>query len=310
LSIIIVIKNLVKSFGEIKALDGVNLDIEKGVIFGLLGPNGAGKTTLINCILGLIGYDSGEILVDGVHRNPSSVEFKNKIGIVPQELALYENLSAIDNLGFFGSLYSLRGSELSNRVKKLLELTGLYDRRNKRVSTYSGGMKRRLNLAIGLVHNPGIILMDEPTVGIDPQSRNLIYELVESLKKQGITILYTTHYMEEAERLCDRISIIDLGKIIVTGTLSELIEIVGTLDRIQIDLRGKILSNAFDNMFGDVQLDFDGSRLTLKTHHGRERLPEIMRKIGDSGFEITSATVFTPNLETVFLHLTGKELRD
>jgi ABC-2 type transport system ATP-binding protein len=152
--------------------------------------------------------------------------------------------------------------------------------------------------------------MDEPTVGIDPQSRNLIYELVESLKKQGITILYTTHYMEEAERLCSRISIIDLGKIIVTGTLSELIEIVGTLDRIQIDLRGKSLSNAFDNMFGDVQVDFDGSRLTLKTHHGRERLPEIMRKIGDFGFEITSATVFTPNLETVFLHLTGKELRD
>jgi ABC-2 type transport system ATP-binding protein len=144
LSAIIEIQNLVKSFGEIKALDGVNLDIEKGVIFGLLGPNGAGKTTLINCILGLIGYDSGEILVDGVHRNPSSVEFKNKIGIVPQELALYENLSAIDNLGFFGSLYGLRGSELSNRVKELLELTGLYDRRNKRVSTYSGGMKRRL----------------------------------------------------------------------------------------------------------------------------------------------------------------------
>lgn len=304
------VKNLVKHFGNVKALDGVNLTIEKGVIFGLLGPNGAGKTSFINCILGLIDYDNGEIYINGSKHQPSSIDFKRMIGIVPQELAIYENLSAIDNLYFFGSIYGLKGRHLKERAAELLKLTGLFERRKNKVATYSGGMKRRLNLAVGLIHNPEIILMDEPTVGIDPQSRNLIYELIRSLKEKGVTILYTTHYIEEAEHLCDRIAIIDLGKIVADGSLDELIKVVGSYDRIQIDFKKSVSCDAFQGIFENALIDVDGCRLNISTQNGRERLPEIMRKIENCGYEIMSATVISPNLETVFLHLTGKDLRD
>jgi len=304
------IKGLVKRYGSITAIDGVDLEINEKGVFGLLGPNGAGKTTLIGCILGLLDYESGSILIDGSQINPASIQFKQKIGIVPQEIALYDNLSGLSNLKFFGSLYGLSGQELDNRAKELLELIGLYDRRNHRVSTYSGGMKRRLNLAAGLIHKPEIILMDEPTVGIDPQSRNLIYELVDSLKAQGITILYTTHYMDEAERLCDRIAIIDLGRIIAQGTLEELIETTGGIDIIRMDLRRKISEDEIRQIVIDAEIELEDRKLVIKTRHGRERLPEFMHKMDEKGIEITSATILSPNLEMVFLHLTGKGLRD
>ena len=279
-------------------------------IFGLLGPNGAGKTTLISMILGLLDMDSGEIIVDKQEHNPFSYEFKKKLGIVPQELAIYDELSAIANLKFFGSLFGLKGTDLSERAGSLLELTGLSDRANDRVKTFSGGMKRRLNLVCGIIHRPEIVMMDEPTVGIDPQSRNLIYELVESLANDGMTILYTTHYMDEAERLCKQIAIIDEGKIIAKGTLLELIDILGENDIITFEIRGEIDTKKLENVIGEGSVELKDNLLVIQTHHGGEKLLEIMQTITSSECEIESTTIRKPNLENVFLHLTGKGLRD
>lgn len=254
--------------------------------------------------------DGGEILVDNQKHNPASYEFKKKLGIVPQELAIYDDLSAIANLKFFGSLFGLKGSDLNNRANSLLELTGLSNRANNRVRTFSGGMKRRLNLACGIIHRPEIVMMDEPTVGIDPQSRNLIYEFVESLANDGMTILYTTHYMDEAERLCNQIAIIDEGKIIAKGTLSELIEILGESDIITFEIRGNVDTKKLEIVVGDGSVELKENLLEIQTLHGSEKLSEIMQSITSNDCEIVSTTIRKPNLENVFLHLTGKGLRD
>jgi ABC-2 type transport system ATP-binding protein len=303
-------RGLVKKYNQVTALDGVDFKLPSNRIYGLLGPNGAGKTTFISCVLGLLDFDGGEILIDNKLLNPSSREFKSRIGIVPQELAIYDDLSGIANIKFFGAIHGLRGPDLDKRAKELLKLTGLSDRAKDKVRTYSGGMKRRLNLACGIIHKPEIVMMDEPTVGIDPQSRNLIYELVESLANDGMTILYTTHYMDEAERLCNRIAIIDQGKIIADGTLKELIEMMGEKDTISLEVKGEIPVDKLENLLDKSLFDMKDGILRVQTVHGANKLPEIMNLLHDSKCEIASATIKAPNLEAVFLHLTGKELRD
>ncbi|MFH1514695.1 MAG: ABC transporter ATP-binding protein [bacterium] len=304
------IRNVFKNYGDITALNGVDLSIPADGIFGLLGPNGAGKTTLISTIIGLVELDSGEILVDNQKHNPASYEFKRKLGIVPQELAIYDDLSANANLKFFGSLFGLKGKYLSDHANYLLKVTGLSDRANDRVKTFSGGMKRRLNLACGIIHRPEIVMMDEPTVGIDPQSRNLIYELVESLANDGMTILYTTHYMDEAERLCGQIAIIDQGKIIAKGTLSQLIDILGESDIITFEIRGNADIKKLENVVDEGSVELKENLLIIQTLHGSEKLSDIMQSITSGDCEIVSTTIRKPNLEHVFLHLTGKGLRD
>jgi ABC-2 type transport system ATP-binding protein len=215
-------RNLGKAFGRVVAVDGVSLSLTPGRLLGLLGPNGAGKTTTVSMLAGLVPPDRGEVLVDGHRLAGDADPAKRQIGLVPQEIALYEELSARDNLRFFGGLYGFRGAGLERAIAGVLELVGLADRARERVGTYSGGMKRRLNLAAGLLHDPDILLLDEPTVGVDPQSRHAIFENLEALKQRGKAILYTTHYMEEAERLSDRIVVMDHGRVIADDTLAGL----------------------------------------------------------------------------------------
>lgn len=303
-------KNVVKRFGDITALNGAELAIPANCVFGLLGPNGAGKSTLILSILGLHQIDGGEIFIDSEPLNPASYEFKRKIGIVPQELAIYDNLSGIANLKFFGSLFGLKGADLDKRANELLKLTGLHDRANHKVKTYSGGMKRRLNLVAGIIHKPEIVMMDEPTVGIDPQSRNLIYDLVENLANDGMTVLYTTHYMDEAERLCKHIAIIDQGRIIAKGTLDQLIDIIGEKDVIELEIQGALSDDDLKRIVDDGTVELIDGSLMIQTANGGAKLQQIMNSITSRNCDITSATIRKPNLETVFLHLTGKELRD
>jgi linearmycin/streptolysin S transport system ATP-binding protein len=233
--------NLRKSFGSLVAVDDVSLTIEKGQLLGLLGPNGAGKTTTVSMIAGLVTPDRGEVRIDGQKLTGDTDPAKRKIGLVPQELALYEELSARDNLRFFGALYSLSGAGLDRAIASVLELVGLAERARERVKVFSGGMKRRLNLAAGLLHDPDILLLDEPTVGVDPQSRNAIFDNLEQLKKQGKGLLYTTHYMEEAERLADRIVVIDHGRVIANDTLAGITRGGGTLESVFLTLTGRSL---------------------------------------------------------------------
>src|SRR6185312_7146115 len=216
------VKNIQKSYGDIHAVKGISFFISTGECYGLLGPNGAGKSTTINMLSTLFPPDAGEILINGLDIKKSPEEVKKILGVVPQEIALYSNFTAWENMLFWGGLHSLKSNELQKKAEELLQLVGLLDRKNEKIKGYSGGMKRRINLACALLHSPKILLLDEPTVGVDPQSRNMIFELIESLNKQGMTIIYTTHYMEEAERLCDRIGIIDSGVIVAQGTLDEL----------------------------------------------------------------------------------------
>ena len=234
------VERLTKSYGALRAVDGISFAIEPGECFGLLGPNGAGKTTTIQCMVGALRPDSGEVRINGV-TDPTRPAVRAKLGVAPQSLAIYDDFSAEENLSFFGGLYGIRGTRLRERVDAALELAGLTARRRDRVSTYSGGMQRRLNLVCGLLHDPPVILLDEPTVGVDPQSRNLIFDNIESLKRLGRTLLYTTHYMEEAERLCDRVAILDQGKILALGTVGELIRERGNLESVFLHLTGKSL---------------------------------------------------------------------
>ena len=309
---LLVCSDLRKAFGERTAVDGVSFHIARGETYGLLGPNGAGKTTSISMICGLLERDGGEVTVAGQTVDVSSVEAKSAIGYVPQDLAIYPDLSARENLRFFGKLQRLSGAALDARVDAVLELTGLTERADDATDDYSGGMKRRLNIGIGLLHEPQLLVLDEPTVGVDPQSRNAILEAVDGLRAEGMSILYTTHYMEEAERLCDRIAIIDEGHILAEGTRRELVDLVGQLDRVNLSAAGdlaaatdalKALDRVHDATFGDgaIEVTADGARTLL---------PEIIRVVAESGATVSSVEVTEPDLEAVFLHLTGKALRD
>jgi len=306
----IAIKDLKKSYNSHEALKGISFNIKEGEFYGLLGPNGAGKTTTISIMSSILTPDSGEVLINGNNICTHPNESKRIIGVVPQEIALYNELTAEENLWFWGGLYDVPKTELKKRIDEVLTLFGLSERRKDKVSTYSGGMKRRINIAAALLHQPRIVFMDEPTVGIDPQSRNLIFEVIEKLHSNGMTIVYTTHYMEEAERFCDRIGIIDNGQIIAEGTLDELRKsssaketIVITFNNLNDDKVQKIQSFWKDCNHTDDKIYFYTS--DLKTE-----LSKIISQCSDAGADIHNIEIKKVNLETVFLSLTGKQLRD
>ena len=307
----ITVDKVSKSFGNVVALKDIGFEIKKGEIFGLLGPNGAGKTTSINILSTLMRPDSGEVTLNGVNLRLHQNEGKQMIGVVPQEISLYESLSAYDNLKFWGSLYQIPSTVLETKIAAVLELVGLSDRQNDAVHTYSGGMKRRINIASAILHNPKILLMDEPTVGIDPQSRNRIFEIIESLNQQGMTIIYTTHYMEEAERLCDTIAIIDHGSVIARGTLDELKKISETKDILQIKTSPLDDLN-LSKLRQHVALTFshNTTELNFECKNINEQISEIITAILGSGIEIQGIETQRASLESVFLKLTGKHLRD
>ncbi|TES89457.1 MAG: ABC transporter ATP-binding protein [Anaerolineales bacterium] len=308
----IIVQDLHKDFGDIHAVQGIDFSIQKGEIFSLLGPNGSGKTTIISMLSGLLRPDKGEAFVMGNSITEALTEAKKHIGVVPQDIALYEDLSARENLIFWGKMYNLRGEALQTRVDEILEVVGLTDRQKDRVSKYSGGMKRRINIGVALLHKPDIIFMDEPTVGIDPQSRRNILDNVKTLNEEGMTVLYTTHYMEEAQELSDHIAIMDLGKIISIGTHDELVKIVGELDRIELSVSASSekLLKSWKGTEGVSEVKTEDGTVTLLVEDSNVVLPRLFDTANQVGTRITSVDIFEPNLETVFLHLTGRALRD
>ncbi len=309
---IVEVSDLVKSFDDLTAVNGVNFAIQEGEIFGLLGPNGAGKTTIISILTCLLTPTSGKVSIAGLDVVSKAKTVKNIIGLVPQDLAVYPKLSARDNLLFFGRIYGLKGRQLQQRVNNLLKLVGLNERAKDLVATFSGGMKRRVNIAAGLLHQPRVLFLDEPTVGVDPQSRNFIFDNIKHLNRQGMTVIYTTHYMEEAERLCHRVAIIDRGQIIALDTPKALIDSLGggiirlglpeTTKQTVIDQIKKLPAikdvSRKDNMF------------SVQTRHSREALVQIIQLLNTAKVNITTLEILEPNLESVFLHLTGRRLRD
>ncbi len=305
-------KDLKKSFGDNHAVQGISFEIARGEIFGLLGPNGAGKTTTISMLAGLLAADGGRVTVAGLEMRPDANGVKAKIGLVPQELALYPTLSAYDNLLFFGRIYGLKGKQLRQRVAEVLETVGLSERAKDRIDSYSGGMKRRVNIAAGLLHKPEILFLDEPTVGVDPQSRNAIFDSIEALNKQGLTIIYTTHYMEEAERLCNRIAIVDKGQIIALDTLSGLIrQLGGGLVRVGL-YNGKAdkVYEQVTHMPTALEVNRLDGEIIVKARETRSALLDILDITNKLDAQVTALEILEPNLENVFLHLTGKSLRD
>jgi ABC-2 type transport system ATP-binding protein len=301
-----------KRFGDNQAVNGVDISVGPGETFGLLGPNGAGKTTSISMIAGLLAADSGSVMVAGRPINTRSTDAKAAIGLVPQDLAIYPDLSARENLTFFGRLYGMKGPSLAKRIAEVLEVIGLADRANDRTKEFSGGMKRRLNIGIGLLHQPTLLILDEPTVGVDPQSRNAILESVEQLSRAGMAVLYTTHYMEEAERLCDRVAIIDQGVVKAEGTRRQLVELVGEADRIHITATGDLQAAraAAASVSGVLEATVADHSIEVMAGMASSLLPEVLARVAAGGAAITSVAVIEPNLEAVFLHLTGKALRD
>jgi ABC-2 type transport system ATP-binding protein len=305
--------DLRKRYGDRTVVDGVSLHINRGETYGLLGPNGAGKTTVISMICGLLHRDGGTVVVAGHDLDQHLAAAKAAIGYVPQDVALYPDLTARENLRFFGRLYGMGGAALAARVDEVLAVVGIADRADDRVEQYSGGMKRRLNIAAGLLHHPRLLVLDEPTVGVDPQSRNAILEGVQQLGSAGMAVLYTTHYMEEAERLCDRIGIIDNGRLIAEGTREELIALVGELDRIRMSAPAgalPILAEACRGIDGVQEATTGDGVIDLLVHGGRRLLPRIIELADHHGVAVQSVDLIEPDLEAVFLHLTGKALRD
>jgi ABC-2 type transport system ATP-binding protein len=309
---ILIVKDLDKSFGENHAVRGVSFQVARGEVFGLLGPNGAGKTTIISIMTGLIPPTGGQVTVDGLDLEKDTNAVKAKLGLVPQELALYPVLSARDNLNFFGRIYGLRGKRLRERVDAVLELVGLTDRAEEAIETYSGGMKRRINIAAGLLHEPEILFLDEPTVGVDPQSRNAIFEGVEALNRSGMTVIYTTHYMEEAQRLCHRVAIMDEGQIIALDTPTALVRSLG--GGIILVGMGDEHSEAIAEEVAQLPSVKTAARsdghLKVEASRAQEALIGVIEITNQQDVHLTSLQILEPNLETVFLHLTGKSLRE
>jgi ABC-2 type transport system ATP-binding protein len=311
---ILEVKNLVKKYGENTAVHGISFEIQEGEIFSLLGPNGAGKTTTISILSTLFSPTSGEATIGGhsITREPMAV--RNLIGVIPQELALYDDLTARENLNFWGQMYGLSGKTLKTRVDEVLEQIGLADKAKSRIKTYSGGMKRRVNIGVGLLHKPRVLFMDEPTVGIDPQSRRAILDSVKDLNRQGMTVLYTTHYMEEAEELSDRVGIIDHGELIALGTQAELNRQVGENDTLLLHIddsqNGVLLAQAVRNVRGVMRADATDHTVAVITPQAEEIMAPVILKANELGTKIRSVDIREPNLEAVFLHLTGRALRD
>ena len=305
-------EGLRKTFGDRVAVDDVGFAIAAGETYGLLGPNGAGKTTTISMICGLLTRDSGRVTLQGRELDTTTIDVKAAIGFVPQEVAIYPDLSARENLRFFGKLYDLSGRELDARIDRILETIGLADRGDERTDAFSGGMKRRLNIGLGMLNDPVLLVLDEPTVGVDPQSRNAILDSVEALASEGMAVLYTTHYMEEAERLCDRVGILDEGSVKAEGTRRELISLVGEHDRLRIEAHGDLVAAAAAaaGVLGVEEAAPRDGGLDLLARDARASLADIVRAVDETGAGITSMEVREPNLEAVFLHLTGRALRD
>ncbi len=325
---ILEVKDLVKKYGDFTAVKGISFEIQKGEIFSLLGPNGAGKTTTISMISGLLAPTSGDASIGGFSITHQALEAKRLLGVVPQEIALYPTLSARQNLEFFGHMYGLGGKELTQRVDVMLDFVELRDRQSDRIETFSGGMKRRINIAAGLLHDPQVIYMDEPTVGIDPQSRRRILDTVKQLREQrGMTVLYTTHLMEEAQELSDRVGIIDHGEIIALGTPGDLILQVGEQDRLIFKVGQSAVSNGTlekirSSVEGVTNAIYDppgeegenktnlSGLMVVNAKRGRKAMPAVLRLADEAGIQVESVEVHEPDLEAVFLHLTGRALRD
>lgn len=310
---IVVVNNLKKSYDNFEAVHGVSFEIQRGEVFGLLGPNGAGKTTLISILSTLLKPTAGDVTIGGYTLTQHPMAVKQLIGVVPQDLALYPELTAIQNLRFWGQMYGMDNNALQQRLPEVLAQVGLTERANDRADTYSGGMKRRLNIAIGLLHKPDLIFMDEPTVGIDPQSRRSILEMVKTLRGQGITILYTTHYMEEAEELSDRVGIIDHGQLIAIGSQKELIQLISQQETLQLYLsqdEAEALLPYLEAMPGIQQASRNEDVLVLAVAKATDMLPQIVSAASAIEAHIRSIDIIEPNLEAVFLHLTGRVLRD
>ncbi|GFZ33271.1 antibiotic ABC transporter ATP-binding protein [Clostridium zeae] len=309
---IVEINNLVKRYKDFIAVDNLSLSIKEGEIFGLLGPNGAGKTTTINTILGLSKIDSGEVKIFGKSLDKDEMEIKRNIGIVPQNIAIFNDLKAYENVEFFGKLYGLRGSILKSRVEEALEFTGLLDRKKDYPDKYSGGMQRRLNIACAIVHKPKLIIMDEPTVGIDPQSRNHILDSVRQLNKSGSTVIYTSHYMEEIEELCSDITIMDRGKVIAKGTKDELKSLIDVDEKVTVTLSNVnyTMIEQIKRISGVMDCVLEDRKLTVISQKGSKNLSRIIDSINNSSSEIVGIDVDKPSLEGVFLTLTGRKLRD
>jgi ABC-2 type transport system ATP-binding protein len=305
-------RHLTRRFGDRVAVDDVSFHIAPGEAYGLLGPNGAGKTTTIRLVCGLLTPDDGSVEVTGIPVTAGATRAKARIGYVPQEVSLYPDLTARENLAFFGRLYRLSGPALRTRVDEVLELVDLRDRGDDRVESYSGGMRRRLNIGASLLHEPELLVLDEPTVGVDPQSRHAIMESIRALGATGLAVLYTTHYMEEAERLCDRVGIIDRGRLVAEGTRRELVARVGERDRILLSASGSLdtFAEACRGLEGIDGVDVSDSTVELLARDGRVRLPTVLAAASSAGASVRSVEVVEPDLEAVFLHLTGTALRE
>ncbi|HCX62679.1 MAG TPA: export ABC transporter ATP-binding protein [Clostridiales bacterium] len=306
------IENLYKEFGNIKAVNNINFEVKRGQIFGLLGPNGAGKSTAISMISTLIEPTKGDIFFEGKSILKDSKPIRQRLGVVPQDIALYPTLTGYENLSFWGSVNGLKGQELKNRILEVSDIIGLNGRLKDRVDKYSGGMKRRLNIGAALLHKPELLIMDEPTVGIDPQSRNHILDTVLELNKQGMTIIYTSHYMEEVEYLCNELCIMDEGNIIASGTQKDLVDLVKEKTQINLKLN-KIndeVVNSLMEIKGVYEAKINDNEINLFGSSTDVLLAEIIAKVTENGWMIETIDVKKPNLESVFLHLTGKALRD
>jgi len=309
---ILIAQDLRKSFGDFEAVKGISLQVARGEVFGLLGPNGAGKTTMISMLTGLLGPSGGQITVDGLNLKSHTHEVKARMGLVPQEMALYLTLSARQNLTFFGRIYGLKGKELRQRVDEVLEMIGLTERADDPIKDYSGGMKRRVNIGAGLLHKPQILFLDEPTVGVDPQSRNAIFESVEALNRAGMSVMYTTHYMEEAQRLCHRVAIVDEGKLIALDTPTSLIRSLGS-GVVMLGVTGAApedLAERIAQMPAVRSAAQTDGQLKIETQRLQEALMHTLDITNQLDVRITSLEILEPNLESVFLHLTGKKLRE
>ncbi len=306
------IKGLTKTFGSLKAVDGVGFEVEENELFGLLGPNGAGKSTLISMLTTLLKPDGGDIIINNLNLKSSQTEIKKIIGLVPQEIALYPTLTARENLMFWGRMYGLGGKLLKERIEEALETAGLADRQKDRIESYSGGMKRRINIAAALLHHPKVLIMDEPTVGIDPQSRNHILETVLKLNKENMTVIYTSHYMEEVEFLCTRIAIMDHGRIIAAGTKDELRKLIGDKDVINMEVSNTDtgMLDAVKKVPGIEGVLLEENKLKIIAREAETVLARVISTLDSAKCRIHSMNIEESNLESVFLHLTGRALRD
>ncbi len=311
---ILEVQDLVKHYGDFAAVKGLSFDIQEGEVFSLLGPNGAGKTTTISVLSTLLTPTAGDATIGGHSVKTEPMAVRRMIGVVPQDLAIYDELSARENLTFWGQMYGLGGKQLRARVQEILEQIGLEDKAKQRVSTYSGGMKRRVNIGVGLLHRPQLLFMDEPTVGIDPQSRRAILDSIKELNRQGMTVLYTTHYMEEAQELSSRVGIMDHGELIALGTRAELTRQVGENDALILHLAeghdGEQLAVALRSVPTVLQAQVTDGVVTVIAPEAEDILAPAVTAANEAGVKIVSVNIQEPNLEAVFLHLTGRALRD